>query len=40
MDKDKDKRLTYEEFADGIKQDPAIAKVYHPLPHRVLISEF
>ena len=36
MDKDKDKRLTYKEFADGIKQDPAIAKV-HP-PFRTIFS--
>ena len=30
MNKNDDKKLTYAEFVDGSKQDPAIAKVYPP----------
>ena len=29
MDKDNDRKLTFEEFVEGFKQDPAIAKVHH-----------
>ena len=35
MDKNQDHRLTYEEFIDGSKQDPAIVKVYPPPPPHV-----
>ena len=30
MDRDRDHKLTFEEFVNGSKQDPAIAKVYPP----------
>lgn len=39
MDRDKDARLTFEEFAEGSKQDPTIVQVCpyavspHPSPH-------
>jgi hypothetical protein len=29
MDKDKDAKLTYEEFVEGSKQDPTIVQVCH-----------
>lgn len=28
MDRDKDTKLTYEEFVEGSKQDPTIVQVY------------
>ena len=37
MDKDKDAKLTYDEFVEGSKQDPTIVQVRPPLPYiRVL----
>ena len=35
MDKDKDARLTYEEFVEGSKLDPTIVKVRPPLPRLI-----
>lgn len=31
MDRDKDARLTYEEFVEGSKQDPTIVQVLYPV---------
>jgi hypothetical protein len=40
MDRDKDAKLTYEEFVEGSKQDPTIVQV--PRPHfrdaRILLN--
>ena len=40
MDRDKDAKLTYEEFVEGSKQDPTIVQVYQIdafLPNRYLM---
>ena len=39
-DRDRDAVLTFEEFVDGSKWYPEMAKVYIPLLRCVLISEF
>jgi hypothetical protein len=36
MDRDKDARLTYEEFVEGSKQDPTIVQVSLPPPLIIL----
>ncbi len=34
MDKDKDAKLTYDEFVEGSKQDPTIVQVKTPVIYR------
>jgi len=36
MDRDKDAKLTFEEFVEGSKQDPTIVQVSEPRPILVL----
>lgn len=36
MDRDKDAKLTYDEFVEGSKQDPTIVQVRHPSPASLL----
>lgn len=35
MDRDKDAKLTYDEFVEGSKQDPTIVQVCRCLPHYI-----
>ena len=40
MDRDKDAKLTYEEFVEGSKQDPTIVQVRFPFHHTVPLTEY
>ena len=38
MDKDKDTKLTFDEFVEGSKQDPTIVQVSHSLSRLIRLS--